>query len=399
LETIQQMIKRFDLTKDNQVYSEILERIKTEELLWVSYMPNTNNYYLDFENGKPTCYIFTEKQYYDEYQDYMLQQQIFVKPAENYKEQRMLMFGDLYRSGFEMLVIDNGQTHLVMSLFDVIDRPDFSNVPQISRPIMNPKLVCAANHFFQGLSTKRVTRDMEANMFKEIYNAKYLMPLDASKMNMEKTNADNGECVIKEKSIMQFPLITNAEDKSFYPFFTDWNEFRRYDKEQKFSGNIMTFEDIKYFIDKADGITINPYGANIILTKDMLNVIESVAKGSPQNTVIKEQVAEKDTKVMLGEPAEYPHEMVDQICKYLKTNKNVNAAYLRLMMKDNEQSYLIVVDFAGDKNEVFSGIANAGVPLSKGKYLDFVPLSSSFGKDAVKNVEPFYKKKRFGIFG
>lgn len=392
METIQQLIKKFDSIKDKQVYSEIIERIKTEELLWVSYMPYTNNYYLDFENSKPTGYIFTEKQYYDKYQDYMMQQQIFVKPVENNKEQRMVMFGDLYRSGFEMLVIDNGQTHLVMSLFDVIDKPDFSNIPEISRPIMNPTLVCAAHHFFQGLSTKRVTRDMEAKMFKEIYNAKYLMPMDASKMNMEKTNVDNGKCVIKEKSIMQFPLITNSEDKSFYPFFTDWNEFRRFDKEQKYSGNITTFKDIKYFIDKVDGISINPYGVNITLTKDMLNVIESVAKGLSQNMVIKEQVAKKDTKVMLGEPAEYPQKMIDEICKYLETNKNVNAAYLRLMIKDNEQSYLIVVDFSDDKNEVFSGIANAGAPFSNGKYLDFVPLSSDFGKNAVENVEPFYNK-------
>lgn len=398
METIQQIIKKFNSTKDMQVYSEIIERIKVEELLWISYMPYTNNYYLDFENGKPTCYIFTEKQYYDVYQDYMMQQQIFVKPVENNKEQRMLLLSDLHRSGFQMIVIDNGQTHLVMSLFDVIEKPDFSDIPEISRPIMNPTLVCAANRFFQGLRTKRVTRDMEANMFKEIYNAKYLIPLDTSKMDMEKINADNGEYVVKENSIMQFPLITNSENKSFYPFFTDWNEFRRFDKEQKFSGNIATFNDIEYFIDKADGISINPYGVNITLTKEMLQVIESVAKGSPQNTVINEQVIEKDTKVMLGEPAVYPQKMIDAICKFLKDNRNINAAYLRLMIKDNEQSYLIIVDFHGDKNEVFSGIANAGAPFSNGLCLDFVPLSSSFGKNAVVKVEPFYKKKKFGIF-
>lgn len=399
METIQQLIKQFDSTKDKQVYDNIIERIKTEELLWISYMPCTNNYYLDFENNKPAGYIFTEKQYYDEYQDYMMQQQIFVKPIENNVEQRMLMFGDFYRSGFEILVIDNGQTHLVMNLFDIIDKPDFTNVPEINRPIMNPKLVCVANQFFQGLNIKRVTRDMEANMFKEIYNAKYLMPLDASKMNMEKVNEANGEAVVKEKSVMQFPLITNAEDKSFYPFFTDWNELRKFDKEQKYSGNIATFEEMKYFINNADGISINPYGVNIILTKDMITVIENIAKGLPQNMEIKEQVAEKDTKIMIGEPAEYPQKMIDEICKYLKTNKNVNAAYLRLMIKENEQSYLIVVDFTGDKNEVFGGIANVGVPFSNGKYIDFVPLSSNFGKESVENVAPFYKKKKFGIFG
>lgn len=96
----------------------------------------------------------------------------------------------------------------------------------------------------------------------------------------------------------------------------------------------------------------------------MLHVIESVAKGSPQNAVIKEQVTEKDTKVMVGEPAVYPQKMIDAICRFLKTNRNVNAVYLRLMIKDSEQSYLIVVDFHGDKNEVFSGVANTGGPFS-----------------------------------
>lgn len=71
------------------------------------------------------------------------------------------------------------------------------------------------------------------------------------------------------------------------------------------------------------------------------------------------------------------------------------------MAKDNEQSYLIVIvviDFSGDKNETFSGIANAGGSFLNGKHLDFVPLSCSFGKEAVENVMPFYKKKKFGFF-
>lgn len=398
METIQQLIKSYDLKKDNQVYKQIIERLKSEESIWISFMPYTNNYYLDYESGKPAGYLFSEKQYYEEYQDYMLQQQIFVSPLESKKEQRMFMFGDLYRSGFEMLVIDNGQTHLVMSLFDVIDEPDFSNVPEINKPIMNPTLVCAANHFFQELRSKKATKVLEENMFKEIYHAKYLMPMDASKLNMENKNTEDGTRVIKEDSIIQFPLVTNKEEKNFYPFFTDWNEFKRFDKDLKYSGNIVGFEEFKAFIEQADGITINPYGVNIILTKDMIENIDEVANGLPQKIVVKEQVAKKDTKVLLGEPAEYPNAMIDAICKYLKTNKKINAAYLRLMIKDDEQSYLIVVDFTGDMNEVFSKIANVGTPFSNGKYLDFVPLSSDFGRDAVKDVVPFYKKKKFGIF-
>jgi hypothetical protein len=39
METVQQIIKKFEATKDKQIYGEIIERIKTEELLLISYMP------------------------------------------------------------------------------------------------------------------------------------------------------------------------------------------------------------------------------------------------------------------------------------------------------------------------------------------------------------------------
>ena len=79
-------------------------------------------FYLDFENGKPTAYIFTDKQFCEEYQDFMKHRKILVKMVEIKKEQRMLMFGELFRSGFEQLMINNGQNPLVISLFDMIEK-------------------------------------------------------------------------------------------------------------------------------------------------------------------------------------------------------------------------------------------------------------------------------------
>ena len=37
------------------------------------------------------------------------------------------------------------------------------------------------------------------------------------------------------------------------------------------------FKDLQRFAGKADGIVINPYGANIILTSDMLNDIKNIS--------------------------------------------------------------------------------------------------------------------------
>ncbi|WP_297427712.1 enhanced serine sensitivity protein SseB C-terminal domain-containing protein [Clostridium sp.] len=64
---------------------------------------------------------------------------------------------------------------------------------------------------------------------------------------------------------------------------------------------------------------------------------------------------------------------------------------------DNEKSYLIIVDFDGKKEEIFKGIADAAAPYLNGMIIDMVGIDN-WSKDAVKDVETFYKKKLFGLF-
>ena len=80
------------------------------------------------------------------------------------------------------------------------------------------------------------------------------------------------------------------------------------------------------------------------------------------------------------------------ICAHVKKKKNVKAAYLRLMEKDGEQSYLVIVDFTGDRREVFDGIGKAAWNHLNGMFIDLVPLDTDFGQQAAAGVEPFYKR-------
>ena len=393
MQTIQQLIVQYSKEKSVEEYQIILERLKQQEILWVARFPQTNNYYLDFVNNKPAAYIFTEKDFCDQYQDYILQQMIQVTCQENEAAERMNLFGDLYRSGFEAIIIDDGQQFLGMSLFDLIEKPDFSGIPEINRPVMNPTLVRTANDFMQKLIRKSASPELEEQLFHEIYQGKYLLAMDASKLKQEKINEETGESVIKEDSVMSFPLITNADNKHFYGFFTDWTELRKFDSENKYSGSITQFEDMKYFIQQADGIVINPFGVNLNLTSKMLDEIEAVVLDKKQPDKIEERVAKENTKVLLGEPKDYPQEMVNAISEYLKTCKNVKAAYLKLMIKEADKSYLLVLDFTGDKEQLFSNIAKIAMPYAGGMYIDFIPYADSFGKSAVKASSPFYKKR------
>ena len=106
------------------------------------------------------------------------------------------------------------------------------------------------------------------------------------------------------------------------------------------------------------------------------------------------QVIQKDTRVMLGDPAEYPERMVEAICSAARELPAVKALYLRLMVQEGEMepSYLVVVDQDGEQDAVFSAIAGAARPWLEGKMVDLVPRSSRFGQDASKGVSPFYDR-------
>ncbi len=73
-------------------------------------------------------------------------------------------------------------------------------------------------------------------------------------------------------------------------------------------------------------------------------LLETGMNQQPQRRVV-----EKETRVMLGQPAEYPQAMVDALCKLLPEHPSVSAAYLCLMHNPEESEIpTLVVGFQGE---------------------------------------------------
>ena len=104
------------------------------------------------------------------------------------------------------------------------------------------------------------------------------MAMNASDVNLEQKDSESGKAIIKEGTSFALPTISNSENQHFYPVFTDWNELRKYDPEQKYNGMLVKLEDIKHFIQQSDGAVINPYGANIVLSEERIKEIEAVCE-------------------------------------------------------------------------------------------------------------------------
>ena len=240
--------------------------------------------------------------------------------------------------------------------------------------------------------TKENQTETGMNMlFEEIVmNAHFLSVIFLSEL--PKPNED-GTATFQKNTTMQMPMLSSAGGKHFYPVFTDHNELAKWQKMENPNTLILTFGDYAAFLEKneqAEGIVINPFSDNFVLNRKLMAHLKAQkdlrTKGVSRNKIT------KDTKVMVGEPKEYPTEMVEALQAHMKGMPAIERAWLRLMMKDNVQSFLVVVDFAGNREEIFGQIAAVARPYLKNIYLDMIPYQDGFGEKAVENVEPFYQK-------
>lgn len=383
-------------------YEAVLDKVKNAEELFLAMNKATNYPHIDDnENG----WIFSKKKYADQAKDYYLQQHIMLDIIKLDKDNLIAAFADLYRYGIENILIDNGQYFLHIKRGEILPPPNWSNIPDIQIPIMNPKLSFAMLQFFQNLYTQNTYPEkqqhlhvLEDKMLDEVLTAKYLMPMKLQEKEPSEPDKD-GMKTLKGGSLIQVPnLVNHTDNTEWLPAFTDWEEFQKMYSKEDWSGNIATYDDLLTFSNKAEGIVINAGGVSLRINEKNKQMIEEYRKSKDtiKEAWVTPHVIKKDTQVLIGEPKENPVEMVDAMIRFMKTQKGIKKAFLRKMIKENEVSYLVIVDFKGDKDIIFKGIADAAIPHLKGMCLDFHEFDE-WAVNICKEVKPFYKKGFLGL--
>lgn len=130
--------------------------------------------------------------------------------------------------------------------------------------------------------------------------------------------------------------------------------------------------------------------------------IRSILDGSilaPSHT----HVVEESTEVMIGQPADYPRHLTDALKRFFRSKRRVRAAYLAHFIdpsRDPHPHTLIGLDVEGGYLEVV-GEAGAvlGAVARDTDIVDFIEIDDSdISRYMVEETEPFYRKKKFGIF-
>ncbi len=393
MDRIQELIQQFYQTREEKLYQEAAKLLKTEQTIWAAFCSTTRNYYMAQEHGIHTAYIFTDKSYFDDFQDHMQEQGILLDAVKNPPEHRIAFLADLYRSGFEMLLINNGHFHLGVDLFDVAEKPDYSKHPQLKEPVSNPSFLRAADYFFQSVHASKPDRNCELKMFQELYDATLLMPIDASCL-------ENGSIAGKKElppdSRMRVPMVTDKQGKHYRIYFTDWQEFRKFDRENKYKLCKAGYRELCNDCKKADGIVINPHGVNLRLDMELLEAVERVIDGS-----IKEDANQKRiSSIRITEPKNVPDAMIESLTNTVKDHKTIKALYLKLISKDDavRPNYLVVLDQEETDKTLYDAIAKAVMPHTAGLDLEITSIQKPLGRKVAATSQPVYKRRRFGVF-
>lgn len=224
------------------------------------------------------------------------------------------------------------------------------------------------------------TMDAQNEVISEILKSKFMCPVI-----LESAPKGGGKIEVGKDTKIQFSIIKTTDGKSFLIAFTSDPEVHKWQKSKVQQSIIYTFEDYAMIVtnnDNIDGFVIDPMGCNLVFTKEMIKEIK-------QN-ITKESIMEKDTQIEIGIPKDYPEELVEKLKNLFLNITDIKTAYLLLMTKEEELSYLLVIDANGKEKQYFNTIATAAIPFLNGMPLNFIEANTDLGQKVSSDFTPFY---------
>lgn len=243
---------------------------------------------------------------------------------------------------------------------------------------------------------KNNSPENQSHMLDLMVEAKFLTPVSITPAP-DTVNGMMAHITLPPDAKIRFHMIENGKGQRFFLAFTSFDEMRKWRPNQDNQTIVSNFDDYANMVKRSvgdgqvGGFVIDPFGANMLFTKEQTIMIKEVKDGR-NNDSNRHRIKEGE-EVYYGEPLNYPTEMVDAVKAYLTKQDNVKCAYLQLMCQGSEESYLIVVDYDGDKQTVFEGIAEAAKPYLNNMCLDILGVENELGDRIANRANPFYEKE------
>ncbi len=261
-----------------------------------------------------------------------------------------------------------------------------SKVP--AEQIFNPDLKEAIVNMQENNTPENINKVID-----QILKAKFILP--AKVVPTTQAVTENGKTVMKQATQVQFRLLENQNKEKFFGLFTDTEELYKWKDTEKAQKVVTDFDSISQMVmDPTSGVlgfVINAFGKSVTFPKPMIISI----KQQKDFNALNKDLFKHGEQIKIGEPKDYPIDLMATLINHFSSQPNVNVAFLRMMEHSDKKSFLIVIDYVGDYKQTVDAIQKAAQPhLTDDVDLVVMPVAMEMARNAINGVEPFYRKEK-----
>lgn len=142
---------------------------------------------------------------------------------------------------------------------------------EFNKPVSNPMMVGSIE-----LLKAEDTPEHRQMFLDELQKAKFLAPVVIDPVPQPD---EKGQVKIARDAKIQFPMLSTEDGRKFFMAFTDWTELKKWRDEENQQTFAMNFDDYAGMLLRKDaqgnispalGFVINPFGGNIVVTREMV---------------------------------------------------------------------------------------------------------------------------------
>lgn len=393
MNTIQELTVKLSQTAEpserESLSEQIVQLLKNQETVWASFCPATKHYFLAQEDNQLTAYLFSTEEACQAFKESMRKRHIMLEVLKNEKEHRMFLFAELFRCGVTQIVIDSAEDYYTVALNQLIPIPDYSQIPLVQRPVMNPVVTGKMLLLSQDMRWGRADGNTELDALQEIYHSPFLHPF--------RKNEDGAE----ESGIYNLP----DNGGSLFMVFTDLYSLKQANPNDFPHAKIVRFADMHQMLtDNPDkmGIIINPgSGAPMLLDMQLLELTQKSAEGDLADVTVR-SMNENSGKIIVTKPEMPNRDMTNHLTEYFQEHPVIKRAWLRTIRKEEEirPHYLIILEWADgirkeERKDIRRELSQTALPFARGLHIEYVSYHYDHGKAWTGSSEPFYQAEGF----
>ncbi len=245
-------MKEENNTKNNPQRQEVLAHLRNAKELFVIISLHTKMPFVfcDPETFDDEVLLYKTEKEAQKGGKLLLAQKDPVNIAKLENRHLLSFYSNLFTMGVNALAVNKGlEDEIHLQLGELVKRPDMDNLPDGKKWVENPQFHLTALYFMQ-----QMRKDPKQQMTEEMKEMQEELLVDLQR----------GKFLVAVEPDKGLPILKQKDGSVFQPIFTDPDEFRKFNRENKYRTAVIEYAKIPDILaPEAKGVIVNPVGVNV----------------------------------------------------------------------------------------------------------------------------------------